>query len=447
MHPTRVVTARYQRPDGSPCAGAVSFTPNAPVQLPGDDIVVPQAPLKATLDADGAFSVTLVCTDDEATNPDGWAYTVTEAIEGAPIRRYAIAVPAGEGPLDLADVAPLTTPPPQAAYVLVSQVGSPDGVASLGPDGKVPLSQLPSGSGVQSVNGKSGTEITLTAEDVGAAPAGHTHEGDPGQHTHPEYAPVDHNHSGVYAPVAHSHPEYSPVGHDHDGVYAPLEHDHDGVYSPVTHRHDGDYEPLGAASAAVDAHESDSNPHPQYALGSHDHSGVYEPSGAASAAVAAHEAENDPHPQYVHTEGGSTISITDLVTQALIVRLAAGDRAAAPDTFQVQWNAGTEQSPNWRTTTALNEYGELRVTASAANRVATRLKELFGQTADVLQVIDDMVRAIAGIHAGGVVYFRGLSLVKDDFTEIPAAPVIVLGAEDPVPGGLPAGTVILRRDA
>ena len=43
------------------------------------------------------------------------------------------------------------------------------------------------------------------------------------------YAPVGHNHSGVYA----------LADHNHSGVYAAADHNHDGVYALVDHNHDG----------------------------------------------------------------------------------------------------------------------------------------------------------------------------------------------------------------
>ncbi|HZF90445.1 phage tail protein [Streptomyces sp.] len=55
--------------------------------------------------------------------------------------------------------------------------GSAGGVATLGPDGKVPTAQLPATSGggaVTSVNGKQG-DVVLNAGDVGAATSTHTH--------------------------------------------------------------------------------------------------------------------------------------------------------------------------------------------------------------------------------------------------------------------------------
>lgn len=64
-------------------------------------------------------------------------------------------------------------------FVLKSEKGKPNGVATLGSDGKVPTEQLPDIAGtVTSVNGKTGV-VELTAEDVGAVAA----EGDTAENT------------------------------------------------------------------------------------------------------------------------------------------------------------------------------------------------------------------------------------------------------------------------
>src|SRR5690606_32101498 len=53
----------------------------------------------------------------------------------------------------------------------------------------------------------------------------------------------------------------------------------------------------------------------------------------------------------VLTAGGSMIRVPDgdATTEALVVRVPAGDRTAlgAPDTLAIYWNAGTDEAPNW----------------------------------------------------------------------------------------------------
>ncbi|GHH67608.1 hypothetical protein GCM10017673_14890 [Streptosporangium violaceochromogenes] len=163
--------------------------------------------ISTTSGPDGAWSLSLTPTGALAT-PGGAHYVVTEGV-----RRHTVTCPAS-GTHNLADV--LIQPPTErgevgltqtagdARYEQTSRRGQPSGYASLGPDGLVPTSQLPASSGgdaVSSVNGRTGV-VVLTAADVGASAAGHQH-------------------SGVY-------------------------------------------DPAGTASAAVTAHTSAGDPHPQY---------------------------------------------------------------------------------------------------------------------------------------------------------------------------------------
>jgi hypothetical protein len=98
---------------------------------------------------------------------------------------------------------------------------------------------------VTSVNAKIG-DVVLTAADVGAADATHTHDfpvdsvnaktGDVVL-TAADVGAADaaHNHDGVYSPVGHNHDDRYPLlGHNHDGVYAPAVHEHDAAYVNVT---------------------------------------------------------------------------------------------------------------------------------------------------------------------------------------------------------------------
>ncbi|MFD0885301.1 hypothetical protein ACFQ08_12165 [Streptosporangium algeriense] len=157
--------------------------------------------------ADGTWSLTLTPTES-LTYPQGAYYTVSEGE-----RRHTITVPV-TGTHTLSEVlvsipgvradVGLTVTSGDARYELAARRGQPNGYPSLGADGLVPTSQLPAGSGgdaVSSVNGKTGV-VTLTAADVGAATAGHTHT--------------------------------------------------------------GAYDPAGTATTAVTAHEAAADPHPQY---------------------------------------------------------------------------------------------------------------------------------------------------------------------------------------
>ncbi|TDB90904.1 hypothetical protein E1264_03505 [Actinomadura sp. KC216] len=108
----------------------------------------------------------------------------------------------------------------------------------------------------------------------------------------------------------------------------------------------------------------------------------------------------------VLTAGGSSIRIPDgnVTTQALNIRIPAGDRPSAPDTFAIFYNTGTDAAPVWERTGYFNEYGELRVIPSAPTRVPVRIRLLNGQTNDAFQVADLNNIPMAGFAADGTVY-------------------------------------------
>lgn len=126
--------------------------------------------------------------------------------------------------------------------------------------------------GVMTVNGlfpNENGDVQMTAGDVNAAPANHTHTGYAAashihenyagiNHTHANYADVGHTHSG-FAAENHSHTDYAPAVHDHDEDYAALNHSHDD-YAAEDHNHDEEYAALNHS-------------HTEYAVQSHTHTG------------------------------------------------------------------------------------------------------------------------------------------------------------------------------
>ncbi|MEK2479652.1 hypothetical protein [Streptomyces noursei] len=199
--PTVTVTGRFLSPDGRPLSGAVVFRAPAQLTFPAADVIL-GGPVTAQLDAQGQISATLPATDAPGMIPDGWSYTVTESLSGIPAgRSYQVLLPAEAPEVDLADVAP--TDPTKPNYVAVRGAsayevavaagfeGAPaDWLASLagprgpegkrgpagpqgepGPQGERGEQGAPGADGrVQSVNGHSAAEVTLTAADVGAVP-------------------------------------------------------------------------------------------------------------------------------------------------------------------------------------------------------------------------------------------------------------------------------------
>ncbi|WP_320784693.1 phage tail protein [Streptomyces sp. CRN 30] len=207
--PTVRLTAQYLALDGRPLGGTVEFAPPSLLTHSDADLFV-GGPTTASLDSDGRLDVTLPATDAEGWNPLAWTYTVTERLNGlSRSRTYRIALAASVPEVDLADLAPadpggpqyVTVPGPQGPQgepgpegpagpvrsvnghteadiiLTASEVGAlasaaagqASGVAQLDATGKVPLAQLPDGTGdgVTSVNGLTGA-VTLAAADLGA---------------------------------------------------------------------------------------------------------------------------------------------------------------------------------------------------------------------------------------------------------------------------------------
>lgn len=102
------VTAHYLLRDGSVPTGTVTFS--SPQVLRADGAIVMPVDIVATLDGTGAIDIQLPATNDPDVSPAGWAYTVQERIDGCAGRRFAMAVDADGGDIDLATVAPVVPP-------------------------------------------------------------------------------------------------------------------------------------------------------------------------------------------------------------------------------------------------------------------------------------------------------------------------------------------------
>ncbi|MGW2060447.1 polysaccharide deacetylase family protein [Streptomyces sp. NPDC001937] len=136
------------------------------------------APLVASLDPTGAFSISIPATDDPDIIPEGFTWAVTEAFNRKAGRTpFSIAVPMDtpDPGIDLVTVAPVL-PADDVSYIVTSIDGMTGAVSLVGryapldEDGKVPIENIPSiSAGVTSVNGASGI-VSLGASDVGALP-------------------------------------------------------------------------------------------------------------------------------------------------------------------------------------------------------------------------------------------------------------------------------------
>ena len=191
---TVVVTGTYLSGDGSPCVGTVTFTSGQALsnQVNGTFIVV--GTFTAILDATGSFSIALPVSDDPDWFPQHWTYSVTERLSNRGVANtYAILLSTANAPtVALPSLSPVPANPNPTIYLLVSQLGQPNGVASLDNTGNVPLSQLgnaPSGGGGTPSNTVvSGTSFGLSATAGVAVP----------------YSRGDHSHGTPAAPTTGS---------------------------------------------------------------------------------------------------------------------------------------------------------------------------------------------------------------------------------------------------
>lgn len=104
------VTGQYVTAAGIPASGWVAFTPD--VSAAHDDRIVTQSPIVGELDASGAFSITLIASDDPGwALPDGQSmpYVITESVTG--LQSGWMAYVNGPGPVDISELSPLTVAP------------------------------------------------------------------------------------------------------------------------------------------------------------------------------------------------------------------------------------------------------------------------------------------------------------------------------------------------
>lgn len=115
------VTGTLKLADGSAASGEMRFTPRVP--MTNSDIVV-AAPVVATLDGSGAFSVSLAATDDTGTlTADGATatYVVEPVIAGQATRSYQIVIGHAGGSLNLGNIIATVPTPTSGDYLTQTQ--------------------------------------------------------------------------------------------------------------------------------------------------------------------------------------------------------------------------------------------------------------------------------------------------------------------------------------
>lgn len=105
-----VLTGKFVDPTNTALSGRVTFEVTAPgAPDPTLANILTRTPVAVVLDESGAFSLSLIPTDDPARFPSGgFKYRVTELIDATPPRTYLIDVPLASpgGTVDLSTLVP-----------------------------------------------------------------------------------------------------------------------------------------------------------------------------------------------------------------------------------------------------------------------------------------------------------------------------------------------------
>lgn len=140
------ITGGVRRSDGTPAIGQVEFALPAPLLDGNDELILGTAPIVGPL-VNGQVNMPVPANDTIGVSPAGWAYTVTIRTDGLFITFDAV-VPSSPASITLDQLVQVASPPVPAVYVPLQALGNT--VATL-VGGKVPTSQLPSGSGGSAV--------------------------------------------------------------------------------------------------------------------------------------------------------------------------------------------------------------------------------------------------------------------------------------------------------
>lgn len=117
---TITLTGTYVDIEGNPISGSVRFSPQSIIKDTDQNQIIVNAPITATLNGSGSFSVVLPVTDDTDVAPTPFAYEVEEIFSGG--RTFFITIPGGGAATqDIADLAPAVSTTEAANYVTQSQ--------------------------------------------------------------------------------------------------------------------------------------------------------------------------------------------------------------------------------------------------------------------------------------------------------------------------------------
>lgn len=209
---TVILHGRYVELDGDPCfPGYVLFNSNVRLRNPNADVIIIPVSIRADLDSNGEFTVTLPTTNDPDNIPEDWTYIVTENLPNFS-RTYGLKLPISlaDPPaiVELADLSPTLGDDPSSPELTEIAWTAVTGKPTIFPP-------EPHGHVVTDVS-------TLQATLDGKAGVAHNHDS--------AYSATTHNHNSQYSSLVHSHSESDVIGLEVDlAGKSEVDHSHELV--------------------------------------------------------------------------------------------------------------------------------------------------------------------------------------------------------------------------
>lgn len=245
------IVGTYVDYNGDPLSGTIEFSTTTRVVSAGTSTAVLPAVVIGTLNAsgqlkaeDGVATLKLASTDDPDGTPVGWTWKVTEKFTGYTGTPFNLLVPSASTSINLPAVSPNVapvTPGATAVTKIGTQFPAANGTITLVAGQGLPAT-MPPDAHAHAISAVTGLQAALDGKEASGAAAtamtAHTGASDP----HPQYLTSAEG-AAAYAPLSHTH------------IIANVT----GLQTALDVK-----DALGAADAAVAAHLSAGNPHPEY---------------------------------------------------------------------------------------------------------------------------------------------------------------------------------------
>lgn len=390
------VKGTYLKLDGTPETGSIRFLSSVFALKSGDRTAVVPSEVRVELDSTGSFEIVLPASNDPAWLPVGWTYKVVLKLSGN-YSTFNTVIPynAINGIVFITALLP-AEPGGSTIYAASNHTHGDQYAFAIHTH--------------QASDIVSGT-IALARLPVGVAPG--------------TVATGDHTHT--FDDV------WAAVNHTHDGVYALVNHNHDTVYATINHTHNYSEligTPTGLSAASV-------------GLGNVDNTSDANKPVSTAQQTALNLKANIASPTFTGTVSGITKSMVGL---ANVDNTSDAAKPVSSDTQTALNLKANLASPSFTGTVSgisksMVGLGSVDNTSDASKPVSTATQTALDSKANVS-------------HTHTIANVTGLQTALDskqatgdyatNSTVNALTKVIILDADDPVPGGTPANTVIVR---